>query len=57
MSLPQKIYDYLINGMGPLTTTVACDAHGFIRTQYVQDNPKGNNLRFRDPLQTFEQGL
>ena len=37
---PFKIWEYLINGTGPLTTTVAGDSIGFIKT-----NKSGTYIR------------
>ena len=37
---PSKFYEYFAKGTGPLTTTVACDTLGFVRTKYAQDNLK-----------------
>ena len=37
---PFKIWEYIINGTGPLTTTVAGDSIGFIKT-----NKSGTYIR------------
>ena len=40
MISPGTLFEYLLNGSGPLSTTVAGDAIGFIHTENIQDNLK-----------------
>ena len=37
---PGTLFEYFIHGSGPLSSTIAGDAIGFIRTEYIQDNLK-----------------
>ena len=36
---PMKVLEFFTHGTGPLTTTVACDAIGFVRTEFAKDIP------------------
>jgi len=40
MISPGTLFEYLLNGSGPLSTTVAGDAIGFIHTENIEDNLK-----------------